>query len=350
MVYNEVRMKNGLICFFLLSFLIINIHAEKIGEFGDSFKNPFVILDESNIYVWDQYLSKVYIYSRKDFKKLAEFGRKGLGPGEFNNISKVYLDRNYIYVNTFPKLCLFYKNGRLKKEIKSNTNAGGFIPFGSNFVGVSYPYTNIKAKKDIMLYSLFDSKLNKKKDIYQAEFNKIIRYGYPKEIVFFFRGCTKGIVYEDKLFIGSSDKGIYIAVFDLSGNRLYEINWEYEKRKVTESEKVQKLEGLKKVISKSEWEKRKMICDYRFPEYYPAFESFAIDREKIYLFKFPKDNKLEIVILNLKGDLVRKKIIPDNTMPGCIWFNRFDLKDDCFFYLKENDDTGNWELHAEKLD
>jgi thioredoxin-related protein len=126
----------------LLLVSVVFIWADKLAEVQDNFHRPSILIDNNQLYVWDKVLRKICIYSRKGFDKIAEFGRQGQGPGEFIGINKVTINKDSILVSSFPKLCLFSKKGKLHKELKSRTNAGSFIPFGSNFVGKSYPHTN----------------------------------------------------------------------------------------------------------------------------------------------------------------------------------------------------------------
>lgn len=121
--------------------------GEEGGRFQDYFKDPFVLMDDSNLVIWNRAIAKVYIYDKKNFKKISEFGEKGVGPGQFQGISKVTLKEGNIFVSNFPKVSVFSMKGKLLREIKGPSDAGAFVPFGDSFVGRIHPPTARRSKK-----------------------------------------------------------------------------------------------------------------------------------------------------------------------------------------------------------
>ncbi len=345
-----ITMKKTVILLLAVVLLSICARAEKIAEFQDLFKNPNILLDNKQLYIWDKTLLKINVYSRRGFEKVTEFGKKAAGPGEFNFISNVAINDKFIFVSSFPKLCFFSKTGKFQKEIKGPTDAGGFIPFGRNFIGKSYPRTKHTDVMGKILFSLFDSNLKKKRDVFIADSKKFVVFTKKKDIVSWVRDCTKAVQYNDKLIIGVSGKGFYFCVFDLEGKKLYEIEKEYEKRSITEEYKRKRIEEARNRWGEAEWRQYTARMDITFPEYFPAFSNFAVSNGKIYVFKHPKDKELEVVILDLKGNFLKAKRIPFNSALYRLQYGNFSFRFGRMYYLVDNEDTENWELHMMKID
>ncbi|MCP4219496.1 MAG: hypothetical protein GY765_32980 [bacterium] len=346
-------MRKLLIIWLMLLCAGIIAHAKKVAEFEEVLKDPFVLLDNKQIYLWSRSSCKFYIYSRKDNKKIAEFGRRGEGPGEFMTVTEVSLTKDFLVISNFPKVSFFTKKGELVKEIKRPSNAGGFVPIGENFIGASYPSVERKAKKGKTLYSLYDDDLEKIKDIRTVQFRKYITYGGKKQQASLLNDYFEGFVYKDSFYIGATDNGFYFFVCDQEGNKLYEISKTYKKRRVTKSDKLHTLDRLRKAIGEAEWKKRKMYLEYTFPEFYPAYANFYIDNDKIYVFPFPETNRQGVVIMDLKGNVLKTKYIDHISTAetkACIEMGRFTMRYGKIYYLKDNYEDDNLELHAVQID
>jgi hypothetical protein len=342
------KVKNHPHSFFLLGcvlflFVVQLYGANVVTQFKDNFKAPTLLMDENQIYVCDRVLRKIAIYKRDNLQKVAEFGRKGQGPGEFIGISNVSLSKEYIYVASYPKLCVFSKGGKLIKEKKGPVEAGGFIPFGKNFIGKSYPGSHPLDDKVKIQYTLFDGNLEKKKDIFLTEIKKYVMHKGGKEIVLWIRDCVDAIVYKERLYIGTTEKGFYFAVFNLDGNILYEIKKDEKKRRITNNEKQNILDGAKKSMGEIRWKAYKSRCEIIFGEYYPAYKAFFINDDKIYVFRFPEDEKYEIVILDLKGNTLERNFKPVKEL-GNIGTGFNYIQGGKYYRILENDEEEVWEI------
>lgn len=327
----------------------LNARTQKYTSFDENYRDPFILMDDEQFYIWDKTLRKVVIYSMKSLKRIAEFGKKGEGPGEFISINCASLDNDYIYISSFPKLCIFSKNGIFKKEIKGNADAGSFKPFGKYLLGISHPYSNPNGNEGKMIFGLFDSGLKKEKDIYTAEYHFFAWAGDKKENILWIRDCIKAVPFKSKLIIGTTYKGFYFIVFDQAGNMLYEIKKEYEKRKVTESDKKRRIDDFKKHFGDQRWNEHNLMYNIVFPEYYPAFSNFIVDRSRIYVFLIPEGEEEEILILNLEGQVLGKNTIPSmniNTLDR----ERFTVWNGKLYYLEDNLEEERWELHELNID
>jgi len=338
--------KNILILVLLCSQLLSTGYAfaKKIAKLKDFYKDPFILIDEKKIYIWDRYLRKVFIYSKNTYEKISEFGKRGEGPGEFIGINNVFLLDDYICVSSFPKLCFFNKKGKFKKQIKGPANTGGFMPFGTNFVGIVYQSSDRYSKESKILFCLFDSSMQKKRDIFSTEIYKATWPGEYKENVMWVRDCIKAVPYKDKLIIGSTYQGFHFEVFDKNGDKLYIISRKYDKRKIADNEKKMKLDEFKKKMGEIKWKKYKMKYKPVFPDSYPAYQNFSVDNNMIYVFLFPKQKAVEVIVLDISGSFVGKKEIP-KIKSNIIEKGRFDVWDGKLYYLNDNIEEEKWELN-----
>jgi hypothetical protein len=335
-----------LTCIFCHSWMM----AEKITAFKDDFQRPAVLLDDKYVYIYDTGLLKVCVYTRKDFVKIAEFGRRGAGPQEYIYINNVSLSPDYLMISSFPKICLYHRDGKFYKEVKSSGgNTGGYILFGDRLVGqyyqpVSKPWENGKTT-----FSLFNFDLEKEKDLITFEIRPIVIWEGPKRKIHRFPGYTKAVVYKDKIFAGSPDKGFYIAVFDKNGNRVNEIVGKYDKRKVTKEDRDYDLEITKKLKGETGWKKFSSQAEFIYPDYFPAYKNFEVSNDKIYVFPFPVKDKAEVIILDTKGNLLKQKPLKI-LEPEILETRDFTIFNGKIYYVYDNDDMGQWELHGESIE
>ncbi len=337
----------------LLLFSIVlspGLNARKLAEFNENFKGTEIHFDNKQLYIVDKIQRKIHIYLRRDFKKISEFGRHGMGPGEFNNIGTVIITNNTININSFPKLLFFSKQGTFMKEINGKGEAGGFRPLGNNFVGSFNPPSPPKNRRAQIQYCIYDTKLVKKKDIFLTDFTKFALFPRGKSIIYWIRDCIKESVYNDRLYIGTTDKGFYFAVFDNDGQKLYEINRDYKKQKITRDEQKRMLDNEKKRVGKEQWKQITAHREYVFPEYYPAYQKFFIDNGKLYVIKFQKKNTREILILDLKGNLLRKRTISNPEILEQLVLGRFAFRMGKLYVMLDNAETEMWELHVANID
>jgi hypothetical protein len=329
--------------------LCLTAQAETFKVLEENLSAPYLTMDDTHFCIWDIKSCKFFIYSINGFSKVAEFGRKGEGPKEFMPIyGTVTLRDDSIYISQYPRLSVISKTGKLKKIINSPTDAGSFIPFGRNFIGTRYPFTKPTDITGKIVFSLYDSRLKKKKEIFQGEFRKFSWPGSQKTNVLYVRHCCKAVVYDKKLFIGLSGKGFFFTTYDLEGNKHYNIRLDYKKHKITNEYKKNQIDIIKKHWGK-QWEYYKSRFEIVFTEYFPAFSNFSIDNRKIYVFMYPSgETRQEVLILDLYGKLLRKIKIPligdgiTAQKPLCI-------KDEKIFYMYDNESTEKWEIRFEKL-
>ncbi|MCX6581483.1 MAG: 6-bladed beta-propeller [Candidatus Aminicenantes bacterium] len=325
-------------------FVLMNIaHAERLAVLKENFTAPFLVFDKDCIYIGDKGTFSINIYSRKDFSFLKQFGKKGEGPAEFMWIHSLQVDPEVIYVSGSGKISLFSKAGKLKREIRLDPNTGNYMFLGHNIVSISY--SDPEAPGDLYnKINLVGENGKKIKEIYSTRITPIWTFKEPKNDCCLITDCVEYIVYNRKLYLGNTMKGFYFIVFNENGEKVSEIDLPYEKRPIKADEKEEYINQL------AYWrgEVVKKRYNFLFPEFYPAFDSFLIADDRIYVFlhnPHPMTSKeQQIVILDLQGKLLKQvaQFVPLDAA--------YQILDGMFYYLTDNDETQLWELHAIKID
>jgi hypothetical protein len=285
-------------------------YAKKIGSFTDEyFKFPILRVDDRRIYIFDKMLCKGVIYDRKSLKKIAEFGNRGDGPFEFRGISGASIDDNYIYVSSFPKLYIFSKEGKPIKEYRVPMKTGGFFPLGN---GTYLATQNVSSRPgDITIkvdYLVFDSNLKLKKTFYTPEFHCFFRYDNGKQIIYEPRDCVEAAVYKNNIYCGNTANGFYFAVFNRDGNKLYEIKLNVPKETISSAEKKQMI-ALRSKTSEVTMGDMSFKAEYVISDEVPAYKYFFVCDDRIYAFTYIHNKVGFVYILDLKGNLIKKKEI-----------------------------------------
>ncbi|MCP4215892.1 MAG: hypothetical protein GY765_14660 [bacterium] len=328
-------------CYLVFQCLQFTNASTRIAVFEEHFSAPDIIVDQDQLYLWDHVLMKIRIYSRKDFSKIADFGREGRGPAEFESMRPVTLQGDRLYVGGFPKIVAFSNKGKYIEEKKGPPDTGNFTPIADNFLGTKYPYSKPGSKKRAIIYILMDDDLENPREIFGGYLKPIFRHNRPKQDLLLIPECAEFHVYKGQAFIANTLRGFYFAVFNSDGKKLYDIKRPYEKVPVTSAQKKERIKSYKS----NSLGRHRNAYNLVFPEYYPAFASFQVADDKIYAVKHilhaVTDKRRDVEILDMKGNFIRKSTIPA-VYRLCI----FDGK--CY-YMVENEDTENWELHGEEI-
>jgi hypothetical protein len=74
-------------------------------------------------------------------------------------------------------------------------------------------------------------------------------------------------------------------------------------------------------------------------------QNFIVVDDKIFIKSYARnrDDEVEFIILDLKGNLIKKKYIPD------VKHNHYAIKNNTFYFLKENEEEEIWELYYMKM-
>jgi hypothetical protein len=156
-------------------------------------------------------------------------------------------------------------------------------------------------------------------------------------------------VVDDKIFLADNRKGFHISVMDKQGNLLYEIKKEEKPLKVP---KDYKNTYLKRQQEHPEWESLERQFNFLFKEYFPAFSSFKLADNKIYVTTYKKmDEKHEIVVMDLEGKILKRCYsfpfppYQDPSYSITLFSDRYDIYKDEIYHLTYNFDTDIYELN-----
>ncbi len=130
-----------------------------------------------------------------------------------------------------------------------------------------------------------------------------------KNIAYWMGDCFRSVVYKDRIYIGTTEKGFHFSVFNADGNKLYEINRDVPKIAFTEKDKKKKLKSIRAGFGEK-WNEYSAKNIIEFPDILPAYSSFFVSDDRIYVFSHVMDFKNYITILDLKGNLLKKKVFP----------------------------------------
>ncbi len=338
---------------FLLSLTVFSKDETRI-ELHDFFKNPKIAVGEEYIYIWENStFNGVYRYSKDNFKNSGRFSQQGRGPGDLTRIDDFFIGTEWIFINSPEKISYYSFSGKLLKEYRKDSAYIGLLPIGNNFVCKDYtPYgmedTRLTGNR-ILSVILLNSKFKKKKDLYQFEISVAYDKKTNKRNVPLILDCQKYVVEKDRIYLGDTKRGFFFIVFDAKGKKVYEINKNVEKRKIANHEKKYLSENLRNFWG-NRWGWWKSQNNLIFPKYYPSYLSFSVYNKKIFIIMYPNiiENFQVILITNEKGDLLREKKIAaiDNDI---IRNNQFYVNKEFLYYLKADDDTGNFFIHIVNL-
>jgi hypothetical protein len=321
-------------------------HADLVMSFDEVFKHPRLLMDERQIYIWDNILKKIYIYSRSDSALKEVIGGHGGGPGEFQHLSSVFIHEDNIYAGTYPRLSIFSKNGKLRKNIKGPTDAYSFLPFGDCYVGRKDKYQRRNKRTIRVVFPLYDSRLNKIRDIFETEVRKSSYYTQPKRETLWARPHVKPVAYKDKLFIGSPEKRFFFAVFNQKGDKIHEIDRPFQKIKITPQRQQQYIDDIVKRATTAWWQAIKRRTTITFPDYFPAYADFFIENDNLYVFTYPIGPNFDLLTLDLNGNLKSKQSFTNDNAAYRIKFLDGHFHNGNYYYLHDNPNTETWQLHT----
>ncbi|UCE20753.1 MAG: hypothetical protein JSV46_00510, partial [Candidatus Aminicenantes bacterium] len=87
------------------------------------------------------------------------------------------------------------------------------------------------------------------------------------------------------------------------------------------------------------------IKNLNLPKHFPAIRNFSIQDDKIYVLTFKREsNANEVLLFDIKGNLLKKVFLPIRTM-NPEHLSPFSFYKDKFYQLVFNEETENWELH-----
>lgn len=349
-----------LILILLLIFLNLLLFPRKVGVLSEVMKPDNINIYQDDLFVAEG--SSIYIYSLTNLKLKMKFGRKGEGPGEIlyvpNYPTRVHGFSDFILVEGINKILFFNREGKFLKEIRKPTGTTQLVPIGKNFVAKRI----VPSEDNRTVFSaifIYDSDLKQLKSLYQQRW---VQQGAPPSIKIdvvgdfvHFRIC------DNKIFIEESPKGFIISVFDENGNQLYQIKKPFEPLKISAEQKEKLLTKLKEdpwvkpqINALGGWDEVKKIIQVEFPDYFPPIKNLDISDNKLLVQTHRgNQNREEYIIMDLKGNIEKKVFIPKRIetplMARLMGVKLYAIQNHQLYYIKENEEDEEWELHVEKI-
>lgn len=331
---------------FIILFILISLFVSgKVITTLEEISKPQLISVSKDSFLITEGAS-VFVYSKKDFSLVNKFGKMGEGPREFkiNPFGPpmiAYFHKGEIFVNSDTKISFWTPRGEFIREMRTSPFTI-FRPFGDRYIA-SGTATN-SDNQMILTVNLHNPKGKKIKELYRtgitvgpnAEFN------YPSNSFTF-------EPYRDRLYLVRGKEGFRIEVISKEGKSLYTINKDYKKIKVDQEYKDKTFKSFKTnpdFKQYFEYFKNRI----KFKGHYPAIQDIRVIDERIHVITFKrKDKKTECIILDLKGNELKRVYVPYPELHGMDYLPEYDIFDKTFYVLIENEDEEAWELHTTGL-
>ncbi|MGE5340156.1 MAG: hypothetical protein ACM3SY_01625 [Candidatus Omnitrophota bacterium] len=340
----------------LISLMIIYcgivIFPEKVADLPELNKPHAIECDGENFYIVDD--TTAHIYSIKGCKHLGSFGRRGEGPYELNtpfySPAKILLLNDRVMLSSDYKLVVYTKKGKPIDEKVFRQGYDDLIPFKNNYVGVDVEVNErlLRTSKILLISPDF-----KTKKTLITFVNPPI--GIPNRMGWALPLDTFINVANDNLYVFNMQQDKEIFVFNSEGKQIKRLTVALPKIKVTEAVKNDMVDYLKSIgygkVLRVRNEEIKNRCFFR--EYLSTAKLCKIKDGIIQLETYErKDGKYQIVLMDLNGKIIKKLFLPIPTY-GLIEGSRFFsycFDKNTYYYLVDNDETENWELHKIVLD
>jgi hypothetical protein len=345
-----------LIVLFFIFFTLLN--AEKLMVLKEVLKPESIEIYGDKLYVVQG--SNFYVYDLEKLKLESTFGRKGEGPGELKEVpmlpNSIKILPDKIFVDGMGKVIFYSKNFKFQKEIKKKYMTFKTIPVGENFVAMRM----LPAGKNKYYFSvlLLDSEMNMIKELYKQEYRETdIDIDMVIDSIHF-------AVYQDKIYIEKSKQGFCIAIFDSQGNLELEIKKDFKAPEISPKDKLEILENFKqdslvKMMMEREggWTNFKNKMNFNYPKNFPVIQDVLVVDNQIIVATYDRKNlKRKYILMDLKGTVLKTVYLPIPRESSYLTMamgrdNRFyGIVNQKYYYLKENPDSEEWEIHVSEFD
>ncbi len=213
-----------------------------------------------------------------DGNLMTSFAQMGQGPFEVeypNGILVVDSDRIWILEDPKRKYYVFDLDGKgvAEKRLDMDYDDIAVLKNGTYLVN-QIKAEDMKAKYFPITISLFDSEFQKIKELdrFEKYWNRLIATTIQEKIVCGIELIFLGKPHEERIYIGNSERGYEILVFDLEGQLFRKIRKEYSPVPVSQEYKEKYLKEFDSFMP----EYAKKIY---FPEHWHPFHSFFPDDE-----------------------------------------------------------------------
>lgn len=254
----------------------------------------FNVDDEGNIYVTDWDRKRIQKYNPQG-KYIRTIGRKGQGPGEFQNVWVPRFDKDSnMYVTDIAghRISFFDKKGIFLKQIKI-PSVSSSLYMNSRGYFVTTKSLHIEEKdgdKFISIFGLYDEKFNIISEIHRKTWEPKAPTGRDAQsMAQFLANIMSDMAFkpnysymltkDDFLYFGYPEK-YEICIFSSEGKLIKKIQKEYDLIKISKKHKdnfVKEMEDDFLRLSPYPEDIRKQSVQFiKFPKFKPAYQGFAL--------------------------------------------------------------------------
>ncbi len=273
------RIKDGLASLRLEKILTIDTEDEAVAAHGVADIYLFDVDAEGNIYILRPPTSPgdlVFKFSA-DGNLLTSFVPMGQGPYEAeypNGILTVGNDRIWILEQPKRRYLVFDLDGKGIAQKQLDRNYGELAPLKNGKYLVSRIHQeDMEAKYFPIIISLYNSGFQEIKELdrFEKYWNRFIAPTLQEKIVCGTELIFLGRPQDEQIYIGNSERGYEILVFDLEGRLLRKIRKDYFPVPVSQDYKDQYLEEFSFMPE--------YAVKIYFPDHWHPFHSFFLDDE-----------------------------------------------------------------------
>ncbi len=219
----------------------------------------------------------VSLYHLKNGSKIAKFGKKGEGPGEFKDPPSVQVDKNKIIVNSSGKVSFFTRKGNFIREVNAIQTGRNFVSLGDRFIG--YHSYSRQSGKRFSAINLYTRQFKKEKTVF--EYSSIAQSQTGKGWRLFQRTYIQPIVCQNRIIV-AGDVEFKFHIYLEDGIPFKTIAEAYERLPFTEADKKKVLHHYRTMPSTAPdyafWKKNII-----FPDRFPAIRSIHTGNKYIYV-------------------------------------------------------------------
>ena len=258
---------------------VIDLERDNLAEIGLTDIRNFDVDSEGSIFILGHQAEgdSIFKFDQKGNFEIS-FGCIGGGPGEIGEKRGAFylrvINQNDVVVSdAMRKLIFFNKDGSYKKYVALNPSITQALSLeNGNYLvkkrGIIDPESNHTERPFFLCNPQFEE--IKELDRLRRPTFAAVRLGFPRQ-------SLVHCVSEGKIYVGNTEKGYEIRIYDLEGNLKRKIRKEFQPVEVSEE---MKKEVLKQFENPRAAEIRKKIF---FHKNYPPFQYFFTDDEG-YLF------------------------------------------------------------------
>ncbi len=336
----------------LILLVSIMLNGEKLTTLNEISKPGLMEIADGKLYIMEG--ATIFSYDLKSKKLVKRFGKNGEGPGELKTNPGVpnYLIvlENSILAVSMDKAIEFSYNGKLIKETKIPGLTNYLYPIKSGYISMKTDVGSGKdAKSNIML---LDKELKKIKTLYSQDLS-----GGNNLIDLTLDGINIAVD-NKKLYIEESAKGFEISVFELDGTPVKRITKNVPKIEFSDKYREEAINNLKNnsAIKQMGWENFKSRVKIINQKYLPLIQDMVVDNKKLYIkSNKTKDSTVEFIVLDNSGKELKRVFLPKPMEANFVskMFGRparfYKFYNDTYYYIIENEEDEEWELHSIKI-